>query len=142
MSVEKKEIEFEKKGDYFYYDSFYPYPDVSINFANDIIMMWIKKYLAVLFLRQYTLIEWFTNPYPMEKPIPPQDSYEKKRWIREFANLRRYVNDYLKNKELLNSLGMGELCEEDWFINNNKQSPNDLIDEYVKEIKAGKNTNS
>ena len=78
----------------------------------------------------------------MEKPIPPQDSYEKKRWIREFANLRRYVNDYLKNKELLNSLGMGELCEEDWFINNNKQSPNDLIDEYVKEIKAGKNTNS
>lgn len=129
-----------------YYDSKYPFPDVSGVNANEIIKLWLKKYLAVLFLRQYTLYQYLVILKPLAMPAPPHKQNEIERWKRQFTVLKRFVNEYLNNKEMLKSLGLGELSEEDWFIKNNKQSPNDLIDEYVKQlegmINAEKNTDS
>ena len=38
-----------------YYQQRYWFPNVSGVDADDIIKMWIKRYLAILFIRQYTL---------------------------------------------------------------------------------------
>lgn len=117
-----------------YYEQRYPFPDVSGVNAEDIIKMWIKRYIAILFLRQYTLQEYFIYSLTLEMPKPPQTLAEKKRWCEQLELLKRFVNEYLGNRHVLEALGLESLKTPNWFENNDKKEPNALIDEFIRRI--------
>lgn len=93
-------MEVEKRGgnmNFVYYEQKYPFPNISGVNANNIIKMWIKRYIAILFLRQYTLHEYFFYSRTLEMPNPPQTLSEKRSWIEELDILKRFVLEYLSD---------------------------------------------
>lgn len=128
-----------KKGSYtnpVYYEQKYPFPDVSGVNADGIIQMWIKRYVAILFLRQYTLHEYFIYSHTLEMPNIPETQSEKNRWKDELDTLKYFIDDYLSQKDVLMQLGLGELSNPNWFVENNKSCPDDIIDAYRQKIAA------
>lgn len=118
-----------------YFEQRYPFPDAHGVYAEDIIKMWIKRYLAILFLRQYKLNKYYIYSNPLEMPKPPLKLSEKRRWNDELDILKRYVGDFFTvNKESLKSTGLEDLISEEWYKNNNKTAPIDLIDSFKHEI--------
>lgn len=126
-----------KKGGYtnpVYYEQKYPFPDISGVNADGIIQMWIKKYIAILFLRQYTLHEYFVYSRTLEMPNLPQKLPEKRRWNEELETLKCFVDEYLTQKDILEKLGLGKLSTPNWFAENNKTCPDELIERYKQKI--------
>lgn len=135
--VIKMFMEVEQKGGYmnpFYYEQKYPFPDISGVNANNIIKMWIKRYIAILFLRQYTLHEYFVYSRTLEMPNPPQTLPEKRKWIEELDVLKRFVIDYLSDTSCLKSLNLEELSSPKWFADNNKPKPEELIENLKSKV--------
>lgn len=135
--VIKMFMEVEQKGGYmnpFYYEQKYPFPDISGVNANNIIKMWIKRYIAILFLRQYTLHEYFVYSRTLEMPNPPQTLPEKRKWIEELDVLKRFVIDYLSDTSCLKSLNLEELSSPDWFADNKKPNPGELIENLKDKV--------
>src|SRR5690606_1284226 len=50
----------------------YPFPKLSGLNADGVIKRWISSYMALLFLRQYTLITYLITMRPLEYPQVPQ----------------------------------------------------------------------
>lgn len=135
--VIKRFMEVEQKGGYtnpFYYEQKYPFPDISGVNANNIIKMWIKRYIAILFLRQYTLHEYFVYSRTLEMPNPPQTLSEKRKWIEELDVLKRFVIDYLSDTSCLKSLNLEELSSPGWFADNKKPNPGELIENLKNKV--------
>lgn len=116
-----------------YYEQKYPFPDVFEVFANDVIKMWIKRYIAILFLRQYILPEFYKFRR-LEIPNISQTTQEKQKWIEELDVLKKYVLEYLSNEELLNVLGLHKLAEPDWLTKSGKPHPKELIEKLKGEL--------
>lgn len=119
-----------------YYQQKYWFPDISDINSDDIIRMWIKRYLAILFLRQYTLHEYYVNSQTLTMPQPPQELSELNRWKDNLDSLKYFVNEYLENSEILKALGLEHLSNKNWFSENSKIEPNTLIDNFKKEIES------
>ena len=118
-----------------YYEKRYPFPDAHGVYAEDIIKMWIKQYIAILFLRQYKLNKYYIYSNPLEMPKPPLKLSEKRRWNDELDILKRYIQDYLNgNNEPLRIMGLEDLISGEWYRKNNKTAPIDLIDGFKHEI--------
>ena len=117
-----------------YYQQRYWFPNVSGGDADDIIKMWIKRYLAMLFIRQYTLHGYYTNANTLTMPNPPKELSELNRWKEELESLKCFVNDYLNQEDVLKELGLEELHNKEWFNKNKKIEPSKLIENLKKEI--------
>ncbi|KAA6342137.1 hypothetical protein EZS27_010092 [termite gut metagenome] len=117
-----------------YYEQKYPFPDVSGVSADGTIQIWIKRYLSILFLRQYTLHEYFITSAALSMPNPPSTLSEMKHWNDELESLDFFVNEYLANKEILDKVGLRELYENNWFENNKKEKPSILINKLKTQI--------
>jgi hypothetical protein len=117
-----------------YYQQRYWFPNVSGVDADDIIKMWIKRYLAILFIRQYTLHGYYTNANTLTMPNPPKELSELNRWKEELESLKCFVNDYLNQEDVLKELGLEELHNKEWFNKNKKIEPSKLIENLKKEI--------
>jgi hypothetical protein len=117
-----------------YYEQKYWFPDnYGVN-SDGIIRMWIKRYLAVLFIRQYTLHEYYIHSNPLTLPQPPEDLSELSRWKDQLGSLEFFVNDYLSQKDVLKSLGLDQFSNPDWFKENNKTIPSVLIENFKNEM--------
>ena len=128
------EVERRKGADFLYYAQRYPFPDISGVYANDSIKMWIKRYIAILFLLQYTL----PDPYycsRLKMPNPPQTLSEMKSWIDELDILKIIVEEYLSDKACLKSLNLEVLSSPEWFETNKKESPEKWIESLKNELK-------
>lgn len=135
--VVKKYMSISQKEEYrnpVYFEQKYPFPEVTGVDANSFIKMWIKRYISVLFIRQYTLHSYYTFSKPLAMPSLPTELSEKKRWNEELDGLKAYVNEYLGKQDVLNQLGLGKLGNPNWFKENEKESPNSLIDNFRSEI--------
>ena len=117
-----------------YYEQHFPFPDIAGINADGYIQMWIKRYLSILFLRQYTLHQYYTFSNPLTMPSPPQNLPEMKYWNEELDNLKYYVNEYLNDKDILDKLGLEELHQNNWFKNNKKEEPETLINNLKTQI--------
>ena len=117
-----------------YYEQKYPFPNISGVNADSVIQMWIKRYIAILFLRQYVLYEYFVYSRTLDMPSLPQTLQEKRRWNDELDSLKKIVDDYLTKKEVLKQLDLGGLSSPKWFTENNKTCPDDLINKYRQTI--------
>ncbi len=117
-----------------YYEQRYPFPDISGVNAENIIKMWIKRYISILFLRQYTLQEYLVCSRTLGFPTIPQTLSEKRRWNEELEKLKYYVQEYLSEEQILKCLGLQDLLSNDWYKNNNKTNPIDWIQNLEQTI--------
>ena len=123
------------KEDPFHYEKRFRFPDVKGVKTNDVIQTWIKRYITVLFLRQYTLMDNYIHISRVGMPTPPTKLFEKARWITELSLLKNYVKKYLNAPEILKGLGMEYLLSEKWYKDNNKSHPIEDINLFINTIK-------
>jgi hypothetical protein len=117
-----------------YYEQKYQFPDIYGINSEGTIRMWFKKYLAILFIRQYSLPKFYINSNHLTMPPLPDSLSELNRWKEELKGLEYYINDYLSQNNVLENLGMDMFCNQDWFEKNDKEKPSVLIDNYIKKI--------
>src|SRR5690606_39284315 len=95
----------------------YPFPDLSGLNADSVIRKWIMSYMAILFLRQYTIHPYLITMKPLDYPPIPTTQGEIKQWIDGLDFFKKLVSEHLQNTELLKILGLdfitAQWCEED-----------------------------
>lgn len=120
----------------FVIESKYPFPDFAGVYQSGLIIGSIKRYLGILFLRQYTLYGQYYGYNRLELPNEPKDLGEKNRWKRELKMLSEIINEYLdsSNRNIIDEVGLGIIKGRDWFSKNNYKSPDKLIYNKIFEI--------
>ncbi len=100
----------------------YPFPEFSGLNADYAIKKWIMSYMAILFLRQYTITPYLITMRPLDFPPIPSTQGEIKQWIDGIDFFKKLVNDHLKNNELLKTLNL-DFITPDWCTENQKLYP-------------------
>ena len=67
-------------------------------------------------------------------PNPPQTLSEKSSWLEQLDILKRFVMEYLSDISYLKSLNLEALSSPDWFANNNKPNPEELIESLKNKV--------
>lgn len=119
----------------FLFESRYSFPDISGINKGDVIEMWIRKYCAVLFLRQYTLSKYHLGSNIFKLPNIPNSLGEMDEWKNELEGLKKDIEELIDDREILNKVGFGHLTNE-WFMANDKLKPSVLIQELIDKTKA------
>lgn len=117
----------------------YPFPETEGIGADSTIRHWIRKYIAVLFLRQYTLntlIEYYPFQKHVDVPQVPKTQGEKKFWLAYIDYFKRLVletrSDIVLMKELhFDVFGM---IADEWCKENKKLPPSKLFDQIKKSL--------
>lgn len=110
---------------------FYSFPGLSGINSDYVIKRWICTYMAILFLRQYTLVPYLVTMKPLEFPnIPPSQS-DIKSWIDSIDDFKDIVTKHLENKDLMRDLNFLYLTRE-WCIENDKIYPIDYFEKFKK----------
>jgi len=117
----------------FYFESRYYFPDISGIDTDDIIRIWVKKYIAFLLLRQYNMHDYYLNKNTMDLPNTPNTIKELNVWNQEIKQMRYLINELIENSELLSETKIPEFSKE-WLEKNNKLDPIQLIDALAKKV--------
>lgn len=72
---------------------------------------WICSYIAILFLRQYSLHQYYTYQNFTALPNLPDDVLELSSWLDSVSYFERCLNNVLSNKELIKDLEFEKLVE-------------------------------
>ncbi|WP_209329936.1 hypothetical protein [Lunatimonas salinarum] len=113
----------------------YPFPKLSGLRADGMVKRWICSYMAILFLRQYTLHSYFIYSRPLDYPNLPPTQGEKKTWIEGMDFFKGLVVDLLGNSEIMESLGLGFLTKS-WCEENEKPYPLEFFDSLKEKLEA------
>jgi hypothetical protein len=73
---------------------------------------WICNYIAILFLRQYSLHQQYIYQNFTALPNLPDDVFELSSWLDSVSYFERCLNNVLSNKELIKDLEFEKLIEE------------------------------
>ena len=119
---------------FIYYESHYPFIGVRGVNASDIIRFWIKKYMAVLFLRQYTLHSYYIYEDTLQLPRVPESMSEKHAWNDELDILQDLLQKICADTEMLEALGYQHMSNKQWFVENGKPVPPELIESFKAQI--------
>lgn len=119
---------------FMYYESHYPFIGVRGVNASDIIRFWIKKYMAVLFLRQYTLHSHYIYEDTLQLPRVPESMSEKYAWNNELYILQDLLQKICADTEMLEALGYQHMGDKRWFVENGKPVPPELIESFKAQI--------
>ena len=119
---------------FMYYESHYPFIGVRGVNASDIIRFWIKKYMAVLFLRQYTLHSHYIYEDTLQLPRVPESMSEKYAWNNELDILQDLLQKICADTEMLEALGYQHMSDKQWFVENSKPVPPELIESFKAQI--------
>lgn len=105
----------------------YPFPNQSGLNSDSVIKKWISSYMAILFLRQYTLYPYLITMRPLDFPTFPQTQGEIKQWIDGLDFFKILVAGHLENRDLLEKINF-DIITIDWCQANEKPYPLDFID--------------
>lgn len=105
----------------------YPFPDLSGISADGVIKKWIMSYMAILFLRQYSILPYLITKKPLEYPTIPATQGEIKNWIDGIDFFKNLLIEHLGNEELLKALNL-EFITQEWCEDNDKPYPTIFID--------------
>ena len=94
----------------------------------------ICSYVALLFLRQYTLQSYSVLMEPMQFPPAPENQSEIKKWAEGLRKFKSQVQAHLDNKELLTVLGF-DIITQEWCQIRKIPSPIDFIDQLESRLK-------
>lgn len=117
---------------YTWISSQYHFPDLSGLGADFVIKKWIMSYMAILFLRQYTIYPYLSTMKPLDLPQAPNKQGDIKQWIDGLDFFKVLVSEHLDNTSLLTTLGLNFITQ-DWCDQNQKPFPIDFI-ESLKSI--------
>lgn len=121
----------------------YPFPDMEGIRSDGKVRNWMCKYLSCLFVRQYTLHEYYIYQKHVEVPGLPEKLSEKVSWLNHLGVFKEYIDLILSDDILKNELGFqyinfeeiqreGKLLPEEIFENTRKK----LEDEIAKSKKS------
>lgn len=113
----------------------YPFPNEAGVGSEGIITNWLCRYLAVLFLRQYTLHSYLVGDEPLAYPVLPADQSDKQRWLDSLAYFRRLVTQVLHEPQLLSELHLDFLTEA-WCHDQRVDYPVVFIDKLAQQLTA------
>lgn len=112
----------------------YYFPEIEGLIADYVVKNWICTYLAVLLIRQYSIVPYLITMTPLQFPPIPATQRERKVWLDNLDHLAKLVEDVLQDHELLDVLDYKFLTRE-WCQQNNKTYPSD----FVKQLKTNVN---
>jgi hypothetical protein len=119
----------------------YPFPELSGLNADSVIKKWMMSYMAILFLRQYTIIPYLMTMRPLDFPTTPNTQGEIKQWIDGLDFFKKLVNEHLQNKELLKTLNLDFITVE-WCEENAKPYPIAFIETFKANLEGAYNVNA
>lgn len=118
----------------------YSFPDNSDINSNDIMAMWLKKYFAVLFLRQYDIYSTFkTDYYSIQSSDLPRlpETVRNADFMRErIERLKGFIENYFsKEYEVIKLLQFDGFLKEEKYIERKQEEPVKLLNDYIDSIK-------
>lgn len=119
----------------------YSFPELSGLNADYTIKKWIMSYMAILFLRQYSIIPYLITMRPLDFPPTPKTQGEIKHWIDGLDFFKEIVSEHFKNKELLKILNLDFLTTE-WCDENQKLYPVFFIEKFKSILENAYHTNA
>jgi len=119
----------------------YSFPDQSGLNADSVVKKWIFSYMAILFLRQYSIVPYLITMKPLDYPAIPKTQGEIKNWIDGLDFFKRLVSEHLENKELLVELNLKFITKE-WCDQNDKVYPLEFIDEFKSKLQEAYDNNA
>lgn len=119
----------------------YPFPDLSGLNADYVIKKWIMSYMAILFLRQYTIDPYLITMKPLDYPPIPTTQGEIKQWIDGLDFFKKLVSEHLQNTELLKILGLDFITAQ-WCEENQKPFPITFIESLKSNLEGAYNANA
>lgn len=119
----------------------YHFPESSGIGADSVIKKWIMSYMAILFLRQYSIYPYLITMRPLDFPPTPNTQSEIKQWIEGLDFFKRLVNEHLQNNVLLKTLNLDFITQE-WCNENNKLYPIVFIDTFKTNLEDAYNVNA
>jgi hypothetical protein len=111
----------------------YNYPELDGITADYIIKKWICAYIAVLLIRQYTLVAHYIYEKPLEPPTTPKTQRDKRIWIDNLDFFKDLIKDNLNNSELIEILNFNFITDS-WCDNNSIQCPTEFIENLKKDV--------
>ena len=122
-----------------YFDDFfsfvYPFSDEEGLNSQRMVGSWTCSYIALLFLRQYTIRPYLVTMKPLEEPSIPQDQRERKQWLGNMDYLIKKVSSLLDNHDLMKIFGEGVLAKE-WCKREGKKYPTDWLEDFKIRLQA------
>ncbi|APU10470.1 hypothetical protein A5M85_09300 [Cellulophaga lytica] len=119
----------------------YPFPELSGVSSDGVIKKWIMSYMAILFLRQYTIIPYSIIIKPLNYPSIPHTQGEIKSWIDGLDFFKKLLVEHLENEELLNTLNL-EFITQAWCDENDKPYPTTFIDTMKSSLQEAYENNT
>jgi hypothetical protein len=119
----------------------YPFPELSGLNAENVIKKWIMSYMAILFLRQYTIVVYLMTMRPLDFPATPTTQGEIKQWIDGLDFFNNLVNDHLQNTELLKTLSL-DFITPVWCEENQKPYPTTFIQNFKSKLESAYHINA
>lgn len=119
----------------------YPFPSLSGVSADSFIKKWIMSYMAILFLRQYTIYPYLIYMEPLKYPTIPKTQGEIKKWIDGLDFFKNLVIEHLQNTELLRSLGLDFITEQ-WCEDHKKPYPIVFIENFKSKLENAYHINA
>jgi hypothetical protein len=111
----------------------YKFPGVEGVKADAVVRRYIYSYLALLFIRQYSISPYLTTMRPLDYPKSKKSS-DAKYILKEYLDFfKGLVSDHLGNKDLMHTLKFEYLTEE-WCRTNNKPYPLSFINNYKNKL--------
>jgi len=89
----------------------YYFPELDNLGNRQQVNFWICSYIAVLFLRQYSLHQYYTYQNFTTQPTLPNDILELSSWLDSASFFERCLNNILSNKELITDLEFEKVIE-------------------------------
>jgi hypothetical protein len=111
----------------------YGFPDLGGLNSDGIIKQWICKYIALLFIRQYSIVPHLITMKPLNSPSIPPTQGEKRQWIDNLDYFKRLVEEVINNKELLEATGLDFVTDE-WCEKYNQPKPIEFIEKVKQSV--------
>ncbi|PWJ42669.1 hypothetical protein [Sediminitomix flava] len=107
----------------------FPFPSMEGVKADGVVGKWVSRYIALLFLRQYTLktTPHMTTKAPLENLTLPYGKRLLKVWLDGLDFFKDMLSENLEDKELFKALDWSH-SDKQWYIDNKRDYPLKYID--------------
>lgn len=119
----------------------FPFPDLDGLNSGAVIKKWISSYMALLFLRQYSIFPYLIIMKPLEYPQPPKTQGKIRQWIDGLEFFKKLVTQHLANRSLCEATSLNFITEE-WCKSNNVAYPIEFIDNFKKKLEEAYEANA
>ncbi len=93
----------------------------------------ILKYIALLFIRQFSLHAYYVYQNPLAMPAIPATQVEKSNWLASMDLMIDQVTELYNDRDLMKEVGLS-LINDDWCVANQKTPPIQMLNDFKLSI--------